>query len=209
MVQSHITSDADTSVVWETDWDRTFARARDERRVVLIKVEKHDHCIGCELLDEQVFPDSDVAAVLGERFVCLRLDYTDPAARALRVLWLPTLIVMDRMQVEHYRSVNSLPPADLLDVLALGEAQARIREARYGHAESLLREALGRRHDGSLRPELLYWHGIAVYWVGHEDHDARDDIWDDLIERYPESIWAHRTPQFLTGRRPERHPSRR
>ncbi len=193
-----------TSVAWETNWETAFRRARDERRVVLIKVEKHDHCIGCELLDEQVFPDPDVAEVLSRRFICLRLDYTSPDARALRVLWLPTLIVMDRMQVEHYRSVNSLPPADLLDVLAVGEAQARIREARYGVAEQLLRSALGRRADASMRPELLYWLGISVYWVGHEDHDARDHVWDRLVVEHPDSIWAHRTPQFLTGGRPAR-----
>lgn len=193
------------AVVWETDWATTFQRARDERRVVLIKVEKHDHCIGCELLDERVFPDPDVAAVLADRFVCLRLEYTSPTARALRVLWLPTLIVMDRMQVEHYRSVNSLPPADLLDVLALGEAQARIREAQYAVAERLLRAVLDGRLDAPLRPELLYWLGIAVYWVGHEDHNARDDVWDQLLGDYPDSIWAHRTPQFLAGERPARH----
>ncbi len=196
-----------TDVVWETDWETAFRRARDERRVVLIKVEKHDHCIGCELLDERVFPDPAVAEVLADRFVCLRLDYTAPAARALRVLWLPTLIVLDRMQVEHYRSVNSLPPADLLDVLALGEAQARIREARHAESERLLRAALDRRPHGPMRPELLYWLGIAVYWVGHEDHDARDDVWDRLVADYPESIWAHRTPQFLTGERPARASS--
>lgn len=205
MVDAFTTDSGTISVVWETDWEATFRRARDERRVVLIKVEKHDHCIGCELLDEQVFPDPEVAAVLADRFVCLRLDYTSPAARALRVLWLPTLIVMDRMQVEHYRSVNSLPPADLLDVLALGEAQARIREARYAIAERLLRAALDDRRDGPLQPELLYWLGIAVYWVGHEDHDARDDVWDRLLGDYPDSIWAHRTPQFLAGERPARH----
>jgi hypothetical protein len=193
------------SVTWETDWDTAFRRARDERKVVLVKVEKHDHCIGCELLDEVVFPDPAVAALLADRFVCLRLEHTDPAARPLRVLWLPTVLVMDRMGVEHERSVNSLPPADLLDRLALGEAQARIREARYAEAERVLREALARRDGGPSRPELLYWLGIAVYWVGSHDHDARDDVWDDLLRTYPDSIWAHRTPQHLLGRRPDRH----
>jgi hypothetical protein len=193
------------AVAWETDLDRALARARDERRVVLVKVEKGGHCIGCELLDDVVFPDPAVAAALRDRFVPVRLEYTDPAARALRVLWLPTLLVLDRMGVEHYRSVNALPPADLLDVLDLGEAQARIREARHADAERLLAAALTRREDAPSHPELRYWLGIARYWVGHEDHDARDDVWDDLLRRHPDSVWAHRVPQFLTGRRPDRH----
>ena len=143
------------------------------------------------------YPDPTVRAALAARFVALNLDHQTDAARRLRVIWLPTLFVVDHRGTVHYHSVNSVPPADFLDVLDLGEAHARLREGRtrtYARAEQVLGEALARRPSGPLTPELLYWHGIARYFAGHHDHAARDATWQRLREEYPDSIWTHRIP---------------
>jgi hypothetical protein len=139
------------------------------------------------------YADRAVRAALAERLVALKLDHQDSAVRQLNVVWLPTLFVADKRGVVHYRPVNSLPPEDLLDVLDLGEAHARLREASYAVADRLL-AALARRADGPLTPELIYWHAIARYSAGHHDHAARDATWQRLLDDYPNSIWAHRVP---------------
>jgi hypothetical protein len=54
-----------------------------------------------------------------------------------------------------------------------------------------------RRDDGPLHPELLYWHAIAGYFRGNHDGEFRDGVWGELLRRYPDSIWAHRVPEFL------------
>lgn len=134
---------------------------------------------------------------MAARFVALELDHQAAAARRLNVVWLPTLFVVDRRGAVHYRSVNSVPAADFLDVLDLGEAHARLREGTpgaYERSERLLAEALARRRHGPLTPELVYWHGIARYFAGHHDHAARDAVWQRLLDEYPDSIWAHRIP---------------
>lgn len=128
------------------------------------------------------------------RFVGLKLDHRDSHVRQLNLVWLPTLYVVDKRQVVHYRSVNSLPPADLLDVLDLGEAHARLKEGRSETADRLLTAALARRVRGPLTDELLYWSAIARYFAGHHDHAARDGIWQRLKDDYPDSIWTHRIP---------------
>ncbi|MEA2512820.1 MAG: hypothetical protein QOF01_4732 [Thermomicrobiales bacterium] len=128
------------------------------------------------------------------RFVGLRLDHLDPRVRQLNLIWLPTLYIADKRQVVHYRSVNSLPPVDLLDVLDLGEAHARLKEGKHEIADRLLTEALQRRPRGPLTDELLYWLAIARYFAGHHDHAARDAIWQRLKDEYPDSIWTHRIP---------------
>ena len=51
--------------------------------------------------------------------------------------------------------------------------------------------------DGPLHPELLYWHAIAGYFRGNQDGEFRDVVWGELLRRYPDSIWAHRVPEFL------------
>lgn len=140
------------------------------------------------------YPDPAVRQALAARFVALRLDHRDPHVRELNVVWLPTLFVADARGVIHYRNVNSIPPELLLDVLDLGEAHARLRQAAYDVAEGLLRAALDRRDDGPLTPELLYWSGIARYFAGDHDDAARDDAWRHLRDRYPDSVWTYRIP---------------
>ena len=140
------------------------------------------------------YPDPAVIQAVSARFVPLRLDHRDPNVRQLNLLWLPTLYVLDKRGAIHYRSVNALPPADLLDVLDLGEAHARMKGGKAELAERLLRAALDRRDHGPLTDELLYWWGIARYFTGGHDHAARDEAWAQLRERYPDSIWSHRIP---------------
>ncbi len=146
-----------------------------------------------------MYPVAAVIDAVEERFVALRLDHKDPRVRELHVAWLPTVFVTDRRGVVHERNVNSVPPAEFLDFLDLGEAKARMREAGYDVAVERLEAALARRWDGPLHPELLYWLGIADYYRGGNDGDARDHAWADLTARYPGSIWALRVPSALDG----------
>jgi hypothetical protein len=141
------------------------------------------------------YPDPAVSAAVSARFVPLRLWHTDARVRELNVLWLPTVFVLDWRGVVHGRSVNALPPAEFLDTLDLGEAHARLKQAGGAPtAARLLEAALGRRPDGPLHPELLFLLGIARYFVGDNDHAGRDEVWAQLLARYPDSIWASRVP---------------
>jgi hypothetical protein len=159
------------------------------------------------LLDAVVYPVAAVIEAVEQRFVALRLDHKDPHVRDLHVAWLPTVLIADRRGVVHERNVNSVPPAEFLDVLDLGEAKARLREAGYEVAVARLRAALARRPDGPLHPELLFWLGIADYGRGGHDGAARDRAWVELMLRYPASIWALRVPAAMTGTAPETRTS--
>jgi hypothetical protein len=156
------------------------------------------------------YPDPAVRAAFASRVVGLRLHFQNPKVRELNIIWLPTLVIADKRGVVHYRSVNSLPPEDLLDVLDLGESQARLRGGEFQIADDLLEAGLARRERGPLTDELLFWHGIARYNAGHHDHDGRDRIWQRLLDEFPDSIWTHRVPAYLqTENRGESHVDRR
>lgn len=147
-----------------------------------------------------MYPDPEIIAAVNATFVPLRLDLRHPKARELNILWLPTLLIIDHRGREHARQINAAPPADVLDFLALGEARARLKDARPAsrdRAVQVLTDALRRRDDGPFHPELLYWYGIAGYFRGNEDGEFRDRVWDELRRRYPDSLWARRVPAFL------------
>jgi hypothetical protein len=141
------------------------------------------------------YPDPAVRAEIAERFVPLRLDlFADRAAvRPLNVFWTPTLLVADRRGTVHYRSINFLPPADFLDMLDIGEANARMRWAEYDRAMALLADVTARNPDGPLAPEAIYWRGVAVY-LKTASNDEMYEIWREIEERFPDSIWAKRIP---------------
>lgn len=150
------------------------------------------------------YPDPAVTSAIAAAFVPLRLQFGDRHVRDLNIVWLPTVIILDHRGREHYRNVNAAPPEDFLDVLALGEAHARLKDAgaeSHARAEAVLAAALSRRPDGPLHPELLYWLAIAGYFRGHHDGENRDRVWSELRERYPDSVWAHRVPEYLIERR--------
>ena len=132
---------------------------------------------------------------MSDRFVPLRLDlYADRAVvRPLNVIWTPTLLVADRRGTVHYRSLNYLPPADFLDMLDIGEANARLRWAEYDRAIELLAAVPARHPSGPLAPEAIYWQGISVYLKTHSN-DAMYAVWQEILDRYPDSIWARRIP---------------
>jgi hypothetical protein len=149
-----------------------------------------------------VYPDPAVIAAVAEAFVPLRLDFQEPHVRELNIVWLPTVVLLDHRGKEHARHVNAAPAADFLDVLALGEAHARLKQGHAGareRAEQVLAAALARRANGPLHPELLYWYAIAGYFRGNHDDAFRDRIWADLLRRYPDSAWAHRVPPNTPG----------
>ena len=147
-----------------------------------------------------MYPDPAVVAAVTATFVPLRLGYRDPHLRELNVVWLPTVLIRDHRGNEHARLVNAVPPADFLDVLALGEARARLKEGRSSsrdRAVSVLADALARRGDGPYHPELLYWYAIAGYFRDDHDDAFRDRVWAELRQRYPDSSWARSVPEFL------------
>ena len=141
------------------------------------------------------YPDPAVRQAIAARFVPLRLDLVADRAvvRPLNVIWTPTLLVADRRGMVHYRSVNYLPPDDFLDVLDIGEANARLRWGEYDGAMDLLAAVPTRHPDGPLALEAIYWRGIAAY-LKTRSNDQMYAIWREIQDRYPDSIWARRIP---------------
>lgn len=189
--------DTTNAIHWLRDWDEAFVQARRANTPVLVVAKDPVSCLGCEQLEEYTLSDSAVQAAISERFVPLQVHPREPAMRALRVLWFPTTVIFDKRGIEHYRAINPLPPADYLDLLAIGESLARMRSAEYVEAIDRLEGVVARSPEGPLRPEALFYLGIAWYFRERRKTGARDRIWRELTEQYPDSPWAYRVPWRL------------
>lgn len=142
------------------------------------------------------YPQQSVAELISSVFVPLRLVLNRPADqphfREYRVLWTPTLAVLDRRGAAHYQSPGFLPPAALVDTLRLGMARALMAWSRYDEAAAQL-GAVAERADSPLAPEALYWLGASVY-LKSRSTPAMMQHWNRLRAAYPHSVWAARIP---------------
>lgn len=142
------------------------------------------------------YPDHRVQTAIAERFIPLRLHLIEDRqwTRPFQVFWTPTILIGDRSGKIRYTSVNYLPPEEFLDILDIGEALVAMRWRDYDTTIARLKAVDERRPDGPLTAEALYWLGITEYFRQGRSREASMVVWNELIERFPDSIWARRVP---------------
>ena len=184
-----------TPAVWLTDREEAFAKARRERKPILIDVYQ-DNCSGCVRLDEETFVDPRVAAEIAERFVPLKLGLFQDRAftREHQVFWTPTILIADHSGRVRYTSVNYLPAEEFLDVLDIGEGLAAMRWKRHDDSIAHFKRVEERHPDGPLTAEAIYWRGMTEYFQDGKKPRTAKAVWAEIQERFPDSIWAKRQP---------------
>jgi hypothetical protein len=134
--------------------------------------------------------------LIAEHFIAVKLMLNNPADqphfRAQRVIWTPTIAMLDYRGVGHYQSPGYLPPALFVAMLRVGLARAQIAWARYDEAAAQL-TIVAEDRASALAAEALYWLGIARYLQSRKRAPMMR-AWNRLREQHPDSIWAARVP---------------
>lgn len=135
-----------------------------------------------------------MARALEEGFVPARVETRDQPdlARRFRVLWTPTLVVLDPEGAPLREVVGYLPPQALLAELALVQSLHDLRAGRVADADAGLRAFRARFGGSHAAPEAMYWEGVARYRAT-KDKETLWAVWRELVAAYPESTWAART----------------
>ncbi|MBM3267184.1 MAG: hypothetical protein FJZ01_05985 [Candidatus Sericytochromatia bacterium] len=153
-------------------------------------------------MDTVTYPDDQVVARLGERFVALRLqiDKHEPVARQFNAVWTPTLLVLDGDMHVWVRTFGWYPPREFVPWLALAEGKYRLGRGQTGAAADLFDECAAQWRDSHSAAEALYWKGVALYKQG--DKDGFGKAWYRLRREHPESIWTQKASFLWLGKRP-------
>lgn len=184
-----------TAIHWFENREEAFAEARRLRRPILIDVYQDD-CGGCVKLEEVTFADHTVATAIGERFVALKLDlFADREfTRQHQIFWTPTILIADHSGKVRYTNVNYVPPAELLDVLDIGEGMVAMRWKEFDRAIDRFLDVENRRPEGPMTAEAIYWRGMAAYFRDGKSSASAKQVWEEIKQRFPDSIWALRQP---------------
>ena len=135
-------------------------------------------------------------SLIAEHFVPVKLMLNQradqPHFRAQRVIWTPTIAILDHRAVSHYQSPGYLPPALFASMLRIGLGRALMAWARYDEAAAHL-EAVAAVPNDQFAAEALYWLGVAWY-LKNRRRAPMMQAWNRLRQEHPASIWAARVP---------------
>lgn len=184
-----------TEIRWFNDFAEAQAEARAQRKPILIDIYQ-DNCGGCDRLMNETFTDPAVIDAIQQRFIPLQLHlFHDRATvRDWGIFWTPTVLFADRSGRIRYESINFVPADVMLDILDIGEAKVAMRWREFDSAIALLKDVETRHPDGPMTAEAIYWRGMAEYFNEGRSPAVSRRVWAEILERFPDSIWAKRQP---------------
>jgi thioredoxin-related protein len=180
--------------IWLSSLPDAQTKARALKRPLLIDFWDPE-CLGCRKMLDITFPDAEVAEVLGNEFVCLKVntaaiaESARPLVREQRVLWTPDLLFRDPTGAELGRRLGYHPPPDFVAVLLIVLGQTAMTFRDYGRALACFSEAADMPNGQAMRPEALFWAGIAAYKVGKGDRAVLRERWTVIRDSYHDTPW--------------------
>jgi hypothetical protein len=182
-------------ITWESEMGKALARGKAEQKCILLDFFSPE-CIGCKQMDAVTFPDTAVSNFIIDRMIPL---HADVGARSLasdfRVVWTPTLIVLDYYGKEHQRTVGFIPPDELVATLLLGIGKVGFENDQFNEAVIQFNTLINGFPKSAVAPEAVYLRGVARYKSSHAV-GALKDIYQQLLAEYPESAWTRRAQPY-------------
>lgn len=188
-------ADAPSAVNWIESVTQARAAARTLQRPLLVDFWDQT-CLGCLKMLAETFPHPEVAALLRDEFVCLKIDtgaVTEEQrelVRAYRVLWTPDLLLFDPLGAELGRRIGFHTPAEFVAVLRVALGQTAMTYRRYDRALEQFTAAAADPDAATMRGEALFWAGIAAYKLdGRGDRAVLRRHWAPIGHELPSSPW--------------------
>lgn len=182
-------------IAWETDLSKALARGKAEQKCIMLEFFSPE-CIGCQQMDAVTLLDSGVSNFLTDRMIPLHATAnTSTLAADFRVVWTPTIIVLDFYGREHQRTVGFLPPEEMVASLLLGIGKSALDNGQYNEAVLQLNTLLNGYPRSTAAPEAVYLRGVSRF-KSSQSPSALKECCQQLSTQYPDSEWAKRAQPF-------------
>jgi hypothetical protein len=141
------------------------------------------------------YPNSSVAEFVTSRMVPLQVAADGQIAHDFRVVWTPTIAVLDHYGKEQQRTIGFLPPEELVSSLLLGIGKASFNNGDYNDAILRFNEILSGHKNSAAAPEALYLTGVCRYKASHNASNLKETF-QRLAAEYPDSEWVKRASPY-------------
>ena len=113
--------EAANGIAWKTTWDATAKAAKAEAKPILVLITNPERCPPCRMMEEQTWPNPDVAAFVNTNLIPLKIHTGHSTERALaqefNIRGIPTTLVIDVDKSVIGKQVGFAPPDDFLEFL--------------------------------------------------------------------------------------------
>jgi thioredoxin-related protein len=181
-------------ITWETEIANALARGKAEQKCIMLEFFS-PQCIGCQQMESATFNDLAVQNFLTDRMIAMQATATSTLAADFRVVWTPTVIVLDFYGREHQRTVGFMPPEELVASLLLGVGKSALDNGQYNEAVLQLNTLLNGYPHSAAAPEAVYLRGVSRF-KSSQTPAALKECYQQLSSQYPDSDWAKRAQPF-------------
>ncbi|MCF6158062.1 MAG: thioredoxin family protein [wastewater metagenome] len=146
------------------------------------------------------YPNPAVIEYLNKNFIPVRFNvqaHTD-IVRKNRILWAPTILILDSNGIEYYRFNGFLPPDEFIPHLEFGLAKMALEKQDIKTANRQFRMVVDTYPKSDIAPEAQYWFGVTEFQITH-DVCSEVNAWRKITEDYPNSIWAKKVSGALSS----------
>ncbi|MBJ6724724.1 thioredoxin family protein [Geomesophilobacter sediminis] len=182
-------------ISWESDMGKALAKGKAEQKSILVEFFSPE-CIGCKQMEEVTFPDLSVANFMIDKLVALKVPVASTAlAGDFRVMWTPTLIMLDYYGREHFRSVGFVPPEDMVPLMLLGQAKVAFDAGQFNESVIQLNTLLNGNSQSIFAPEAVFLRGVSRFKESHQVQ-ALKDAQIQLAREYPGTEWQKKAEPY-------------
>ncbi|KJS01327.1 MAG: hypothetical protein VR65_09250 [Desulfobulbaceae bacterium BRH_c16a] len=147
-------------------------------------------------MDAVTYPAIEVVEFVMEHLIPLKINLTEkPFYENSRVLWTPTILILDYDGSELQRTVGYLAPDEFIPMLHLGKAKLRLSHEEFDGAEVHFNRLLERYPESDAVPEALYFQGVNRYKMKNNPMELKE-AYEKLLTSHPDNSWTKRAAPY-------------
>ncbi|HJV34413.1 thioredoxin fold domain-containing protein [Geomonas sp.] len=181
-------------IAWETEIANALARGKAEQKCIMLEFFS-PQCIGCQQMESVTFNDLAVQNFLTDRMIPMQATTTSTLAADFRVVWTPTVMVLDFYGREHQRTIGFMPAEEMVASLLLGIGKSALDNGQYNEAVLQLNTLLNGYPESAAAPEAVYLRGVSRF-KSTQSAAVLKECYQQLSGQYPDSDWAKRAQPF-------------
>ena len=126
-------------------------------------------------MDTVTYPNQSVADYITKNFVPVRYNaqISTDAKSKYRVLWAPTILVLDSHGTEYYRFNGFLPPDEFVSATGIWFGQMALEKQDIKTAGTQMKMVVEKYPKSDIAPEAQYWVGVIEYQITHDVNDGK------------------------------------